>query len=353
MTVVICRSNERFLRLLEITGVPGAKADFVPLDQLARVTDYAADRPILIFAEPQVCRSTKSHLAELGLSEERLISAEEPARVFSALRDTASRDDSEMVKLLIREDYFERAYYAYPLMTAAAQAKALGLRGFRAIELGVWTGIGLLNLGSLASVIGDVHDLEIEVVGFDTGAGMPDPIGWPDHPELWQTGQLLMPDFNELRTRLPDNTKLVIGNVADTIVDFSKSLSKELPLGFVALDVDYFSSSEAALKVFDLEDQTHYLPATPVYVDDSYIGVTQHEFSGEALAIHLRNLPNIRAIEEGRFDDASQLILRKHVRPGKPGKAWHHCMYFAHMLRHPVRKGDETTKLSGIHHVHF
>ena len=253
----------------------------------------------------------------------------------------------------MRDDFLERAYYAFPLMTAAAQAKAMGVPGFRAIELGVWQGQGLFNLASLAAVVGAVYDLRIEVVWFDTGAGMPEAIGWVDHPELWQEGQLKMPDFKAMQEALPQNARLIVGDVAQTIPAFAETLSHDSPLGFVALDVDYYSSSASALEVLDHTDQQNYLPATPFYFDDSYIGLTQHEYAGEALAIHMKNVPSIRAIEEGRFEDADKLILKKHVRPGRPGKAWHHCIYFAHMLRHPIRQGKGKTSMIGLHHVRF
>ena len=74
-------------------------------------------------------------------------------------------------------------------------------------------------------------------------------------------------DEDALRKALPGLAELRIGPIAATVKTFVQSLSPDLPLGYVALDVDYCSSSKDALVVF-AGDARQYLPHVLLYVDD-------------------------------------------------------------------------------------
>ena len=46
--------------------------------------------------------------------------------------------------------------------------------------------------------------MEYQIFGFDTGLGMPDPIDYRDHPELYKAGDFKM-DQENLKKILPEN----------------------------------------------------------------------------------------------------------------------------------------------------
>lgn len=180
-------------------------------------------------------------------------------------------------------DLLVRQQNAFGLYEAALLTKAVGLKSFVAIEFGVAAGAGLINLGKLATRISKATDIDIRVAGFDTGQGMPDPIDYRDHPDLYRPGDYVM---NEpaLRSILPPNTTLHIGPLEQTIGAFTQSLSAAAPLGYVALDVDYYSSSRAALRVFDGPPE-NYLPHVLLYLDDNQ-SPRHTPWQGEWLAVN-------------------------------------------------------------------
>jgi hypothetical protein len=139
-----------------------------------------------------------------------------------------------------------------------------------------------------------------------------------------------------------------MSDIADTVPAYRDRMTAEMPLGFVSLDVDYCSSSVSGLRIFDHASQDRYLPAVPLWVDDSYVDIMQHDFAGEALAIHMKNLPEMRKIEAGRLEEVRCRIVRKAVRPKGPMAAWNHQVYFAHFCQHPLRSKPSDRKLNKI-----
>jgi hypothetical protein len=158
----------------------------------------------------------------------------------------------------------ERPHYAYGLYWSAFLASALGLAGITAIEFGVAGGTGLLALEALALEIGRALGIAIEVVGFDSGKGMPPPVDYRDLPHIWAAGFYGM-DEKKLRARL-SRAQLVLGDVGVTVEQWLRTGLKH-PVGFVAFDLDYYSSTVAALKIFDGARETH-LPRVHCYFDD-------------------------------------------------------------------------------------
>lgn len=237
----------------------------------------------------------------------------------------------------IYHDLWHRAWYAYPLIVAAAEAEKLGLSSLTVIEFGVWRGDGLLNMASICELISASTGLAFQVVGFDTGKGLPSVADFRDHPELWYTGELVMPDSEALRKRLPANCELILGDIANTLPDFLRRLRKDSPIGFVALDVDTYSSSVDALRLFEADAEL-LLPVVPIYVDDSYVELSQCSFAGEALAIREFN-------EKHPFRKIDHKPI---VRAGRELLPWQLAMYFAHVFDHPVRKGESPKRMLGL-----
>ena len=223
-------------------------------------------------------------------------------------------------------DVLVRQQHAYGLLDAADEARARGLRRVTVVELGVGGGAGLLNICELAQRISRTTGIGFDVVGFDTGVGLPPPADHRDHPELYATGSFPH-DRAALQQALPQNARVVYGDLRETIDSFVASLRPESPLGFATLDVDYYSSSTHALRLF-LGDARCYLPTVSVYVDDVHER-THTRFAGELLAIDEFNDENeLRKLDVDRSLQYSRVF--KHAE-------WLQHMYRLHVFDHPER----------------
>jgi hypothetical protein len=284
-------------------------------------------------------------LKEMGVPPEKIITTGQPGKVHRALSkfvDLSPEENRQIGYQAIRRNIFYRGNYAYCMVLAAETALRMSLTKVSVIEFGVWFGAGLKNLCEIADFLQQTLGIEFLIYGFDTGAGLPEVADWRDHPELWPSGSLAMPNFEELKSQLPDNCRLIIGDVKDTLPTFlEQHASAEAPIGFVSLDVDQYHSSVSALKVFDA-DPTHLTPAVPIWVDDSHVGVLQTTYAGEGLAIR-------------EFNDQHPLrkIEQKIVRTDDYPRIWHHCIYFAHIFDHPVRQGKATARFDQFYHTNY
>ena len=180
-------------------------------------------------------------------------------------------------------DLIVRQQYAFPILFAADEARKHGYKKLTIVELGVASGAGLLNMCRIAARTTQSTGIEFRIVGFDGGKGMPPAIDYRDLPEMFQEGDFPMADFAGLKRALPANAELIIGDVAETAPAFARTLSADAPLGFVAVDVDYYSAAKAALPILT-GHADHYLPVVPVYLDD-VAEFGSSEWTGELLAV--------------------------------------------------------------------
>ncbi len=146
-------------------------------------------------------------------------------------------------------DLVLRHHHAYGILSVADQAKELGIERVTLLEFGVATGAGILNMATVAGRVSDATGVRFDIVGFDTGKGMPPPRSALDHPELYQAGDFVM-DVEQLRPALPKNVRLVLGDLDTTVTEFVSHLDPDSPVGFVSLDVDYYYSSRDAMQIF-------------------------------------------------------------------------------------------------------
>lgn len=183
-----------------------------------------------------------------------------------------------------RWDLSPRPAYLLGVLTAAHQALAQGVPAIAAIEFGVAGGQGLLALEHEAALVESETGVRIAVYGFDMGAeGLPAFIGdHRDHPDAWRRGDFPM-DESALRSQLSERTTLVLGNVRETLPGLYQRLDAP-PIGFVAVDLDLYSSTRDALKIFTLPGG-RMLHHVPMYFDDIEF-LFNHRFAGELLAIH-------------------------------------------------------------------
>jgi hypothetical protein len=219
-----------------------------------------------------------------------------------------------------RWDTSPRPQYLAGVLAAADEARQEGVAEISVFEFGVAGGNGLLALGDVAAAVEAETGIKIAVYGFDTGSGLPELTGdYRDYPDHWQPGDYPMNE-ESLRSRLRPNTQLVIGNVRDTIPLVMPGIPQ--PIGFVAVDVDIYSSTCDVLRIFSYRDR-RMLRRVFMYCDDVDLMFT-HRFAGELLAIEEFNQSDTQVkIDQWRG-------IGKH-RPF-PEAAWLNRMFIAHDL---------------------
>jgi hypothetical protein len=219
---------------------------------------------------------------------------------------------------------FPYAHYAYGVYWAAVTAKRLGIARITVVEFGVAGGRGLLALEHASEAIEREVDVAIDVVGFDSGSGMPAPQDYRDLPHIWGPGFYAM-DADRLRSRLT-RARLILGNVAETVPQWLTKADRA-PLGFVSFDLDYYSSTKAAFALFEGTAQSR-LPRVYCYFDDVCANALgcMSEFQGELLAIREFN----EAHAERKI--ARIPLVRVHRPRWEP---WHEQMFALHDFAHP------------------
>lgn len=236
-------------------------------------------------------------------------------------------------------DLIDRPEYAFGMLKAADLASAAGIQKITAIEFGVASGAGLLNMCRIAEETTRCTGVQIDIVGFDGGTGLPPPADYRDHPDLWIAGDYPMPDREALLKALPDNASIVFGPVAETVPRIVESLSPECPIGFVAMDVDYYSSAKECLRVFGHSDPNRYLHLTVIYFDD-VMEETSNSWCGELLAINEFNNAN-----ECRKLELDQPLRSQRILKNAP---WLDKIYLLHVLDHPTMQPNHSKRSSTI-----
>jgi hypothetical protein len=216
-----------------------------------------------------------------------------------------------------------RPQYLWPLIHASHVARALGIPRISALEFGVAGGNGLLALERAAAQATSLSGTEIDIFGFDTGSGMPAPTDPRDAPFLIEPSYFDM-DEAALRSRL-DRAELVLGPVAETVADWAAS--GHAPIGFVAFDLDYYSSTVEAFRVLEGAPE-RMLPRVQCYFDDTF-GYGWTEFMGVHAAIDEFN----SAHDQRKIGKI--LGLRFELPPHEFQAAWHEKMYVFHLFDHP------------------
>lgn len=232
-----------------------------------------------------------------------------------------------------------RAHYGFGLLHAARLASRLGMSRISALEFGVAGGNGLVALEHHARRVRQETGVEIVTFGFDSGAGLPPPEDYRDLPYAWEAGFYAM-DPEKLRARL-GGTTLVLGDVRETTRHFADR--DPPPIGFISFDLDYYSSTTAALEILGIDDR-FLLPRIFCYFDDVAGGPNfcYNEFTGELLAIAEFN----RAHTDRKV---ARLAGLRHNFNSLPAR-WHEQMYVAHLFTHalynvPAHHGEDRLAL--------
>jgi hypothetical protein len=237
--------------------------------------------------------------------------------------------------------YFDlvlRQQHAFSLLHAADKAKSAGIDSLTAVEFGVANGAGLMNICEIARRVHAETGVRFQVLGFDTGKGMPPAKSYRDHPEYYQGGDFPMQDRSGLQSRLPEFASLIIGDLAETVPAARERMTRACPLGFASIDVDYYSSTIDCLEIFQGAPE-HYLPMVDVYVDDVQLE-GHNQWCGELLAFSEFNDANSsRKLSPHRFMRENRLFQRA---------TWLSHMHTLHVLDHPGRSPETTVATTRV-----
>jgi hypothetical protein len=196
--------------------------------------------------------------------------------------------------------------YAVGLQEAARSARHFGYDEMTAIEFGVAGGTGLLFMAKYAELISRYSGVRINVVGFDSGTGLPASTDSRDHIFDWRPGDFPC-DVELLRSKLPLGVELFVGRIQDTLPRFLADV--RAPIGFAAVDVDYYTSTMEILDSFATADRL--FPAVGLYFDDTLFRLMSR-FEGEALAISDFNANNaLRKIDHSAWIGAGRAFFEK------------------------------------------
>ncbi|WP_428515106.1 hypothetical protein [Roseovarius sp.] len=225
----------------------------------------------------------------------------------------------------LQYDLFDRPHYAYCLANAARLAQSLSVPRISAIEFGVAGGRGLLALEELCPEIEKAYGVQIEIWGFDTGEGLPDPVDYRDLPYIWKSGFYRM-DHSALEAKLT-RARLVLGDVKDTVPDFFDSHTPA-PLGAAFFDLDFWSSTYDSFGIFSAKPE-FLLPRIHCYCDDV--------ISSEGGGILSEDVGQLRAIAD--YNDTSKMRKLRRIAglaDKRPIRAvWPSQIYVHHAFDHP------------------
>ncbi len=254
------------------------------------------------------------------------LAKEPPIRVFG---QKFVKYLTSSVRLQAMWDTSPRPNYLIGVLKAADQAREESIPKILAVEFGVAAGNGLVALQDIAEDVERETGILVEVVGFDSGAGMPAvPFDYRDHTDWWIPQDYPM-DVAALKARLKPRTKLVLGEVAGNVERFLDE--NDVPVGFVSFDLDYYSSTQSAFPLLS-SPKRKMLRRTPLYFDDIDF-FFNHQFAGELLAID----------EFNQVTDGVRIDRWRGVRKERPfaEAPWLDKMYVAHDIAAVTRYRPE------------
>lgn len=218
----------------------------------------------------------------------------------------------------------EKAQYAFGIKQAIYLASRLNHKKVSVLEFGVGTGRGLKLMEKYAAELGKPSGIDVQVFGFDLGSGLPPAADYRDLPYAWRSGDYSM-DEKQLRRELK-TAKLMLGDVRHTVPQFLEA--RPAPIGFISFDLDYYSSTIAAFRIFECPDEA-ILPRVVCYFDDLESDERQYhcEYVGERLAI---SEFNCRA---GSHHKLCHTYI--HSPTQKYPAPWRHQNWIYHRFSHP------------------
>ena len=159
--------------------------------------------------------------------------------------------------------------------------------------------------------------------GFDTGVGLPEHSDYRDLPYIWRKGHYRM-DVDAVKRRLARRNWCSATWPRPCRSSCRGSMS---PIGFISFDLDYYSSTAAAFRVFDGPDEL--LPAAGLSYFDDIVGSDSQ--------LHCEDVGELLAIAEFNRSPRGHRIRPIHGLASKRllGSAWAPQMFAYHRFDHP------------------
>jgi hypothetical protein len=217
-----------------------------------------------------------------------------------------------------------RPSYTWGALHGVYLARTIGIDRVSLIEFGLAGGNGLIALEKAAEMLEREFGVCVDVYGFDSGQGLPQPIDYRDLPNLFAEGSFPMNE-KELRSRLK-KANLILGLVKETIPGFIAS--KPAPVAFISFDMDLYSSTMQAFQLLEA-DTSLLMPRIHCHFDDT-LGFTHAEHNGERLAIAEFNASN------SNRKISSIYGLRHYLPRSHFNDIWVDQAYMVHILDHPL-----------------
>ena len=177
-----------------------------------------------------------------------------------------------------------RPHYETLIYESSKNAIKLGHNEINIIELGVAGGDGIRSLQKYKKKIERVLKIKINIIGFDTGSGLPKITNKKDLPFFWKQGDYTNKDLSLLEDDAK-RIKIYQGDISSTLEEFVSKDQKKI--GLIIFDLDLYSSTKLFLdKIPYLSKKNLLLPRTFCYFDDLFIAdYFLDDTNGEPLAI--------------------------------------------------------------------
>lgn len=217
---------------------------------------------------------------------------------------------------LVIKGIVPRPHYGLSLIMAVKQAKDLGIKKIKVIELGCGNFESLFDTEKYVADIKNFLEIDVEIFGFTLKEGLPKyKVNNYDRLYKWQPGDYKLENMNYLNKL--QSSKVYFGDIKKTIPKFLNDYKKTFtnsPLGLVFFDLDYYTSTKVGLKLLKLTSD-NYLPRTYLYFDD-------HSFSGfdegERKAIYEFNkISKYKISDIGELAEQLSIFFNKWIFLGK------------------------------------
>lgn len=177
-----------------------------------------------------------------------------------------------------------RPHYETLMYESSKNAIKLGYQEINVIELGVAGGDGVKTLIKYKKKIEKILKIKINIIGFDTGTGLPETTNKKDLPYFWKKGDYTNQNLSNLENDSTD-LKIYQGNISSTLDEFIHQNKKKI--GLIIFDLDLYSSTKLFLnKIPQFSKENLLLPRTFCYFDDLFLaGYELDDTNGEPLAI--------------------------------------------------------------------
>ena len=177
-----------------------------------------------------------------------------------------------------------RPHYESLIYETCKNAIKLGFNEISVVELGVAGGNGIKSILKYKRKIEKILDIKINIVGFDTGTGLPNSNLKEDLPYFWKQGDYTNTNLKDLEKE-DSSIKIYEGNISSTIDKYI--LENKKKIGLIFFDLDLYSSTKLFLdKIPALSEKKLLLPRVFCYFDDLFVAdYTLNDINGEPLAI--------------------------------------------------------------------